>query len=114
MLLNDIWAYDLGAQSWQKLGGSTVGNVRSSPSAPGSRRGASVWRLSDGSVYLFGGRGLSTAGVSGDLSDMWLFQNGAWQFLGTSEGQLSYVPVDEGATAKWPGARRGGHAFVNA
>ncbi len=113
MLMSDLWSFDLGTASWRKLGGSTVGNARGSVVAPGSRRGASAWRLSDGSVLLFGGFGLSTVGVRGELSDLWRLQGGSWSYLGTSEGQLSYVPVNEASTPSWPGGRRGAQAFVD-
>jgi hypothetical protein len=111
--MSDLWSFDLAAGAWRKLSGSTVGNVRGSVTAPGSRRGASAWRLSDGSVLLFGGFGLSRVGVRGELSDMWRLQGGSWTYLGTSEGQLSYVPVNEASTSTWPGGRHGAQAFVD-
>jgi N-acetylneuraminic acid mutarotase len=112
MLLNDLWSFDVVEQTWQRLGGSSSGNAWSTSSWPGARRSSAVWTLADGSVCLFGGHGLSAQGLRGELSDLWKFDGRTWRLLGSSEGVV-LVPVNEVATASWPGARRAAQAFVD-
>jgi N-acetylneuraminic acid mutarotase len=114
VLLNDLWVFDSQNVAWTRLGGSSAGNAWPSSSWPGGRRGAAVWSLPDGSVFIFGGNGLSGRGIRGDLSDLWKFDiiSSGWTLLGSSEGVVE-VPVNQPMTQTWPGARRAAQMFID-
>ena len=69
---------------WTWMGGSsTLGSNTGAPgvygtlgipasgNVPGSRSGASSWTDKSGNLWLFGGLGYDSNGVSGDLNDLW-------------------------------------------
>lgn len=103
VLLNDLWVWSKGSSSWTLQGGSTEGNSRGSTSYPGARRGASVWKLKNGDVYMWGGTGFETTQHwMTDLNDMWVFRRGGGGVVVVSS--VEQQPVR-------PQARRGAHAW---
>ncbi|MGA3334023.1 MAG: chitobiase/beta-hexosaminidase C-terminal domain-containing protein [Terracidiphilus sp.] len=65
------------------LGTPDAGNV------PGSRYDAASWTDSNGNFWLFGGFGVDSTGMSGQLNDLWEFNptlgtNGEWAWMGGS------------------------------
>jgi hypothetical protein len=80
--LNDLWEYNLDAGVWTWIGGSSsaavsgtygIQGVPALGTAPGARQGAAGWLDSSGNFWLFGGFGLDSSDVQGDLNDLWRF-----------------------------------------
>jgi hypothetical protein len=80
--LNDLWKYDLGTGEWTWIGGSSstgssanygIQGVPSISNVPGAREQATGWVDSSGKPWLFGGFGVDSSGVQGDLNDLWSF-----------------------------------------
>ncbi len=77
--LNDLWKYDVGADQWIWIGGSSNTNqpgiygTRGQPDPanwPGTRGTVATWADIDGNFWLFGGSGQAASG-SGYLNDLW-------------------------------------------
>jgi hypothetical protein len=62
------------------LGTAAAGNI------PGSRSGASTWTDSSGNFWLYGGLGFDSAGMFGELGDLWEFNasTGEWAWINGS------------------------------
>lgn len=78
--LNDLWQFNVITKQWTWIkGDSTVNNIgiyglqgiAASTNKPGSRFGNTSWSDSFGNLYLFGGTGYATNGVSDYLNDLW-------------------------------------------
>ena len=84
--LNELWEFDPTTKQWSWMGGSsTVGNnggqsgvygVLGSAAAanvPGGRDSATSWIDKNGQFWLYGGEGLNSQGIYGQLNDLWVF-----------------------------------------
>ena len=86
-------------------GSCTTGNY------PGGRWGSATWTDASGNLWLFGGQGYDSAGVSGDvfLNDLWEFIPTGPDFEGTFEGSWVWVAGpntgNQKGTATYPGGR---------
>jgi N-acetylneuraminic acid mutarotase len=78
--LNDLWKYDMLEWTWVS-GSNAVGQAgiygtkgTADPSnVPGARGGAASWLDSQGKLWLFGGKGHDSAGYTGELNDLWMY-----------------------------------------
>ena len=83
--LNDLWVYSTSANEWTWMGGSnstytpqtapagvygTLG-VPAPGNLPGTREFAVSWTDTDDNFWLFGGKGVDSAGNLGYLDDLW-------------------------------------------
>jgi N-acetylneuraminic acid mutarotase len=107
VLLNDLWEYNVATGEWtweggtnqvidsntspcflsQDCGVSGVYGILGTPSSgnvPGSRLGSVAWTDFAGNLWLFGGRGLDSAGTYGYLNDLWEFQTVTRQWVWVS------------------------------
>jgi len=92
---NDLWEYDPSTNLWTWVSGTTDPNCNSDGCAskgiygtlgiaspgntPGTRTGAAAWTALDGSLWLYGGLGPDSTGISaGTPGTTWL--NDLWQF----------------------------------
>lgn len=101
--LNDVWVFNPTTTMWTWMGGSDVvtcvmelggyctassnyGNegTAASGNIPGGRFGAVGWTGSDGSLWLFGGETIVTAGADTMLNDLWEFDpsTNEWEWVG--------------------------------
>jgi N-acetylneuraminic acid mutarotase len=78
--LNDLWQFNVITKQWTWIkGDSTVNNIgiyglqgiAAITNKPGSRFGNTSWSDTSGNLYLFGGTGYATNGVSDNLNDLW-------------------------------------------
>jgi hypothetical protein len=85
---------DCGHAEWAWMGGSTSYNqpgmygtlgVPVPNNIPGARMSAARWVDKQGTLWLFGGVGLDSAGADGQLSDLWTFGNNQWTWIGGSD-----------------------------
>ncbi len=84
-LLNDLWEYAGGEWTWIS-GANTTGlpgiygtqGVAGVNNVPGARQNAASWTDKSGIFWLFGGIGIDSAGMSGNLNDLWKYADGQW------------------------------------
>jgi N-acetylneuraminic acid mutarotase len=84
--LNDLWRYDPTTLQWTWVSGGYEDNASGSygtqgtasvTNVPGARSSVSAWIDSSGNFWLFGGVGYDSAGVLGDLNDLWQYNPSA-------------------------------------
>ncbi len=123
---NDLWEYSGGEWTW--MGGSSavtdskpgVYGTLGTPSAnnvPGARHSAVTWTDSSGNFWLFGGIGVDSTGVQGDLNDLWEYSDGEWTWMGGSDlvnQSGSYGTEGTPASGNVPGARYGAAGWTDA
>jgi N-acetylneuraminic acid mutarotase len=80
--LGDLWEYSPATGLWTWIDGSSVvGNpgtygtlgTGAFVNAPGARQAAAPWVDSGGNLWLLGGSGIDSNGLSGYLSDLWKY-----------------------------------------
>jgi N-acetylneuraminic acid mutarotase len=99
--LNDLWKYDLTSSEWIWISGSNIRDqvpnygtkgVADPSNVPGARQGAVSWFDSSGSLWLFGGGGVDSAGNSGWLNDLWRFDPATLEWTWVSGSSLAMQP----------------------
>ena len=87
---------------------------------PGGRWGSATWSDASGNLWLFGGQGYDSNGVSGDvfLNDLWEFSPTTADLEGTFEGTWTWVAGpntgNQAGTATYPGGRWGSSVVTDA
>ena len=126
--LSDLWEFNVTTRQWTFAGGlQTAGasgvygtqGVADLANLPGSRKGAVSWTDSTGNFWLFGGIGFDSAGVAGELNDLWVYNpgTGAWTWLTGSNlvGQVgNYGTLGIADPSNVPGARGGSPNWIDA
>lgn len=96
--LNDMWKYDISANTWTWMNGDNIVNqygiygtqgVSSSTNNPGARDGCMSWQDAAGNFWLFGGVGLGASGFTGHLNDLWKYNTITNQWTWIKGGTLS-------------------------
>ena len=92
--LGDLWRYDPASNEWTWVSGSNVlfqagiYGIKGEPglnNTPGARAGAVSWLDSGGKLWLFGGEGYDSAGLStGALNDLWRFDPASFEWTWVS------------------------------
>ena len=117
--LNDLWEFD--GATWVWVSGSDTVNqpgvygtkgIAAAANVPGARYcyGSATWIDGSGSLWLFGGVGYDSAGVNGDLNDLWKFDGSNWTWVsGSDTANQSGVYGTKGvaSASNVPGARWG-------
>jgi N-acetylneuraminic acid mutarotase len=112
--LNDLWKWDGTNWTWvsgaDTVGASGVYGTQDTPDAanvPGARDSAVSWY--DGSnLWLFGGAGYDSAGMRGDLNDLWKWDGTNWTWISgadTKKASGVYGTKNTADPANVPGAR---------
>lgn len=121
---NDLWKYSNGEWTW--MSGSekvneagSYGTISSAaPSnSPGGRNSGVSWIDSSGNLWLFGGYGIDSENVLGDLNDLWEYNNGKWVWVGGSDQASqsgTYGTQGTASTANIPGPRKAGVSWRDA
>ena len=117
--LNDLWKYSVTGGEWTWVGGSNGTNqagtygtegAAAAGNIPGARVYPAVW-ISSGNVFLFGGGGYDSTGIStGYLNDLWKYSigSGEWTWIGGSNTfghGGTYGTLGTAALANIPGGR---------
>jgi N-acetylneuraminic acid mutarotase len=124
---NDLWEFSPTVKTWTLVSGSggagTKGvygalGVASTSNVPGSRWNAVSWTDSSGSLWLFGGSGYDSMGVSGDLNDLWEFNptNKEWTWIGgadTANANGSYGTLSVASSSNVPGSRGNAASWID-
>jgi hypothetical protein len=121
--LSDLWKYSAGEWTWvggpQGYGQPAVYGVMGvgAPSnIPGPRENPVSWTDAAGNFRLFGGFGIDSAGVLGDLSDIWKYDGTLWTWVGGPDlaAQPAVYGVQRTASASnTPGGRDGGVVWTD-
>lgn len=109
-LLNDLWKFDPSTSRWTWVSGSSTTSctgphtcgisgaygtlgVSTPGNVPGARSGAVGWTNSSGHLWLVGGHGYDSAGVYGELNDLWEFDpsTSGWSWMGGSSTAMLLV-----------------------
>ncbi len=94
----------------------------STANLPGNRYGAATWTDANGNLWLFGGYGYDSTGVSGYLSDLWEYSTAAktWTWVGGSnvvganDSQFGvYGTLGTAAPGNMPGGREYAAAWAD-
>jgi len=115
--LSDLWRYNAGKWTW--VGGPPgydqpavygVMGTGAPENTPGPRENLMSWTDAAGNFWLFGGFGIDSAGISGDLNDIWKYDGTQWTWVGGSN--LSSQPAVYGVQGtpsprNTPGGREG-------
>ena len=130
--LNDLWKYS--GSEWTWMGGSnqpkqpgiygTLG-VAAPANVPGGHDQSTTWVDAQGNFWLFGGRGIDSAGQVGQMNDLWRYSNGQWTWMSGSNLAASalngspqlpgiYGTKGVAAPANTPGARQGAVSWTDA
>jgi N-acetylneuraminic acid mutarotase len=87
-LLNDLWKFDgnnwtwvSGANTINQLGSYGTKGIADSANVPSARENAVSWADLSGNLWLFGGRGIDSAGTTGFLNDLWKFDGNNWTWV---------------------------------
>jgi hypothetical protein len=112
---NDLWKYSGGEWTW--VSGSSSFNQKgtygtegtaAAGNIPGARNSAVSWVDASGDFWLFGGQGLDSTGLYGELNDLWKYSGGEWTWMGGSNlaGQKgTYGTLGTAAAGNVPGGR---------
>lgn len=125
--LNDLWSYDIVANMWTWVKGSslidragvygTMG-VAAPENSPGGRTDAATWIDSDGMLWMFGGIGRGAAALN-YFNDLWRFDpsSGNWTWmdgpLATEQAGI-YGQLGVASETNSPGSRRGAACWMDA
>jgi N-acetylneuraminic acid mutarotase len=114
-LLNDLWKFDgsnwtwvSGADTVKQAGIYGTKGAPADTNVPGARFGAVSWIDKSGNFWLFGGGSYDSAGVAGDLNDLWKFDGSNWTWVSgadTINKAGNYGTKGAPADTNVPGAR---------
>jgi N-acetylneuraminic acid mutarotase len=125
--LNDLWKFSPSTGLWTWITGSksngaagTYGTkgIGAAGNSPGGRDSAVTWVDSSGNLWLFGGEGITSPGLNGDLNDLWKFDTSTleWTWVaGSSTGNQDgiYGTMGTAAVGNAPGSRYGASAWLD-
>jgi N-acetylneuraminic acid mutarotase len=117
--LNDLWRYDPSSNQWTWIKGSnlvtqvgTYGtmSVPNAANQPGGRAFPGIWRVANGTVYMFGGAGHASNTFQAYLSDFWKYEPSTnnWTWIGgPNTGNLNgnFGTMGQPSSAVNPGSR---------
>jgi N-acetylneuraminic acid mutarotase len=104
------WTFESGATTANATGVYGTLATAATTNTPGARYSASSWTDSSGNMWLFGGVGYDSTGVSGYLSDLWRYSSssGLWTWVGGGSADNAsgvYGTLGTAAAGDLPGAR---------
>jgi len=139
-LLNDLWKYSPSTNEWTWVSGSgsnlvAYGGGEDAPAVygtlgtfaagnvPGGREGPSSWIDSGGHLWLFGGYGIDSKTVGGQLNDLWEFDpsTAEWAWISGSSTVISqqngqggvYGTLGKSAPGNVPAARQNASTWID-
>jgi N-acetylneuraminic acid mutarotase len=90
--------------------------VATASNVPGARYGSVSWRDSTNKLWLFGGFGYDSTGVSGSLNDLWKFDGTNWTWVSgatTTNQSGNYGTKGAAAASNVPGARYNAISWID-
>jgi N-acetylneuraminic acid mutarotase len=100
---NDLWEFNRSLNQWAWMSGSNTPNqsgmygnlgAAAQGNTPGARAYAVSWVDMKGNLWLFGGIGYDSAGIQGNLNDLWEFSvtTGQWTWVNGANA-VDQLPV---------------------
>ncbi len=125
--LNDLWEFNPSTKEWTWVSGSNLEEqpgsygqkgVPATGNVPGGRSVAVLWFDLGGNIWLFGGNGEDSSGLTGSLNDLWEFNLSTKQWTWISGDNSANQPGVYGqlripAASNVPGARSGATGWVD-
>ncbi|VDI72492.1 Hypothetical predicted protein [Mytilus galloprovincialis] len=126
---NDLWSYDIGKDSWTKIGGfdnvchhGYYGHfqVAGKDNWPGCRVKATGWVDTNGNLWMFGGDGSDSTAESVTvfkpgrlLNDLWRYEFvfKMWSWMGGNKYGNTGGKYGESSSERYPGSRTGFMSF---
>jgi hypothetical protein len=116
--LNDQWKYSGGEWTWvagsslvSQAGAYGTQGIPAASNIPGARQYGVTWTDAAGNLWLFGGNGFDSAGISGLLNDLWKFSDGQWTWMdGAKQANQNSTFGAQGMAA--PNNTPGGRFFL--
>lgn len=107
--LNDLWKFNTSTNTWTHISGDLTRHTPTSNTHPGARYNAQSWQSPDGKLWLYGGEGTESGGLSDNLGDLWKYDPAAnlWTLVW---GVTANAPGTDNAA---PNARNRGGAWVD-
>src|SRR5579864_8632430 len=121
--LNDLWKFD--GKNWTWASGANTANqfgvygtrgTASSSNVPGARNFPTSWSDGNGNLWLFGGGGYDSVGITGGLNDLWKFDGTNWTWVSganTVNQPGVYGTQGTAAPSNVPGARIGANSWID-
>jgi len=118
--MNDLWEFSPSTGQWSWMSGSSTANATgvygtqgtaAAGNVPGGRVGSVSWLDAGGNFWVFGGEGLNSTDVPGDLNDLWEYSpaSGQWTWVAGSNIAVnlsgSYGTEGVAAAGNVPGGR---------
>jgi N-acetylneuraminic acid mutarotase/ribosomal protein S11 len=108
----NVWTWVGGSNAVNATGVYGTLGVAAAGNVPGARLAATSWTDSAGGLWLFGGSGYDSAGVNGNLNDLWKLNptTGTWEWVSGSNtvGATGVYGIQGVASiSNVPGARDG-------
>jgi N-acetylneuraminic acid mutarotase len=116
-LMNDVWKYDVGLNTWTHLKGLPIAKglatygvkgVPNNANTPGARSGSSAWVGPDGMFYLFGGSANNDLWKYNPSANVWTWINGQTK----AAGKGVYATLGVADSRNEPAARSGASSWV--
>lgn len=123
---NDLWKRDGSSSNWTWISGSDTagqsgiyGNrgIADANNTPGARQRAVSWVDTKGNFWLFGGTGVDSNGVWGQLNDLWRWDGNNWTWVSGSnivDQPGNYGIKGTASAANVPSARTGAASWIDA
>jgi N-acetylneuraminic acid mutarotase len=130
--LNDLWEFNPTTKEWVWVSGSNTvpivdggqpgdygtEGIADAANVPGGRWGAVSWMDADGNLWLFGGDGVDSGKLQGDLNDLWKFNPSTkeWTWVSGSKGSYTtgvYGTLGTPATTNAPPGRVGAVCWLD-
>ena len=116
-VMNDLWKYDVNANTWTHLKGAPIAKsvsifgvkgVPNNSNTPGARSGSSAWVGPDGMFYLFGGSANNDLWKYNPSANIWTWINGQTK----PAGKGVYAVLGVADSRNEPAARSGASSWV--
>ncbi len=112
------WTWVSGSSSPNTSGTYGTIGAAASTNVPGGRQGSVSWVDSSGNLWLFGGNGIDSTGVSSELNDLWEYSPNAdeWSWVSgsnTISAKGVYGAQGVAAPTSVPGARHASASWID-
>ncbi|MGO8720614.1 MAG: kelch repeat-containing protein [Acidobacteriaceae bacterium] len=114
--VHNEWTWISGSNAINQLGVYGTKGTANIGNTPGARTSPSSWTDVSGNLWLFGGYGAASAGIQGDLNDLWKYSGGEWTWVSgssTIEAKGTYGTQGVASPNNVPGARYEAESWID-
>jgi N-acetylneuraminic acid mutarotase len=121
--MNDLWEFSPSTGQWSWMNGSSTANATgvygtqgtaAAGNIPGARVGSASWLDAAGNFWIFGGEGLDSGEVPGNLDDLWNYSpvSGQWTWI-AGYNSINHIGVYNTVGANVPGGRAAASSWTD-